>query len=145
MDENNVEAVHGEGIEFDLRDRLRFAAGSLAADFGDQVPIHVAEELVFSSAEGLLAAASVTDFVPILAERKARQAVRSGTAVPSTPPASAPPPASAAPPACAPPRTAAPASPPLLAVPDDALTRLRDDVERARMRVAEWRANLTRR
>ncbi|HTC81661.1 MAG TPA: hypothetical protein VK848_09015, partial [Acidimicrobiia bacterium] len=34
---------------------------------------------------------------------------------------------------------------PLFAVPESELTRLRGEVERARLRVAEWRAQLTRR
>ena len=89
VDEDKVEAPDGEGTGIDLRDRLRFAAGSLAADFGGELTIDLAEELVFSSAEGLLVAASVTDFVPILAERRARQVVRAGAtahaAVPAPP------------------------------------------------------------
>jgi hypothetical protein len=34
---------------------------------------------------------------------------------------------------------------PLLAVPEGDMTRLRDEVERARMRVADWAADLGRR
>ena len=179
----------GEGIEIDLRDGLIFAAGSLAADFGEGLPTDRAEELVFSSADRLLAVASVTEFVPILAERDARRAIRSGgglvaraqapvptprIAVPTPRPAvPAPRPAVPAPMAAVPvprpgfpagdgpslPASAAapPARPaatrpvtaaavaPLVAVPDGQLTRLRDRVEQARQRVAEWQAELTRR
>ncbi|MDQ1566752.1 MAG: hypothetical protein QOF96_1632, partial [Actinomycetota bacterium] len=66
--------------EIDLTDRLRFAACALAADFGDRLPAQLAEALVFSSAQGLLVSASVTEFVPILAERRARQTIRAGAA-----------------------------------------------------------------
>ncbi|HMC09269.1 MAG TPA: hypothetical protein VKL22_08110 [Actinomycetota bacterium] len=149
VDEDKVEAPDGEGTGIDLRDRLRFAAGSLAADFGGELTIDLAEELVFSSAEGLLVAASVTDFVPILAERRARQVVRAGAtahaAVPA-PPAGPPRPAQLAtaptPPVPSPPAAAVA---PLFAVPESELTRLRGEVERAQLRVAEWRAQLTRR
>ena len=154
MDENSGEAADARTNEIDLRARLRSAAGSLAADFGDEVTVDVAEELVFSSAQGLLALASVTDFVPIFAERRARRAVRSGAAVPASAAAPAaaasPPPPVAAPSAPVPASVPPPASPgagvaPLLAVPGDTLTRLRDEVERARLRLAGWRADLTRR
>ncbi len=56
MDENRI-----EDTEIDLRDRLMFAAGSLAADFGEELSVDLAEALVFSSAQGLLVSASVTD------------------------------------------------------------------------------------
>jgi hypothetical protein len=167
VDENDVEAT-----EIDLRDRLLFAAGSLAADFGDELSVDLAETLVFSSAQGLLVSASVTEFVPILAERRARQpfraAARSSVPVPRpsgpmvvpvpaprpAPPFIAPPPAppvavSAAAPAGAS-QGPAPGSDtdgvaPLLSVPQGDMTRLRDEVERARVRVAEWTAELGRR
>jgi hypothetical protein len=202
----------GEGLEIDLRDRLLFAAGSLAADIGEALPAERAEELIFTSADRLLAVASVTEFVPILAERHARRLVRSGAvptmaqgpvpgprigvptprpavpaprpavpaprpavplprsgftggtghtgaatapAPPSAPPAARPanppagpvtPPPSAPAPAVPPGiTTPRPGSAPLLAVPDGQLTRLRDDVERARRRVAEWQAGRSRR
>jgi hypothetical protein len=187
VDENDIETT-----EIDLRDRLLFAAGSLAADFGEELSVDLAEALVFSSAEGLMVSASVTEFVPILAERRARQAFRSGASAarsavpvprpavpaprPSVPssrpglptfdgapagPAAAPPvtayrPArlvTAPPPAV--PVTAPPPSPPvtaprqgvvpLLAVPEGDMTKLRDEVERARLRVADWTADLGRR
>ena len=154
----------GEGIEIDLRDRLIFAAGSLAADFVGALPTARAEELVFSSADRLLALASVTEFVPILAERDARRTIRIGggptaraqSPVPA-PRISVPPPQSAvpaprpavparpAPAAQAPPPAPAVAVAPLVAVPDDELTRLWDRVERARQRVAEWQAQLSQR
>jgi len=135
--------------EIDLTDRLRFAADSLSADFGDALSADSAEALVFSSAEGLLATASVRDFVPILAERRARRAVRSrATAPPSVPeatpveiqPETAPAPAPALPPA-SPSRSAEP----LLAVPAEHLNRLRDRVDLVRVRVSDWRADLDRR
>ena len=191
----------GAGIEIDLRDRLLFAAVSLAADFGEELPVDRAEELVFRSAEPLLAMASVTEFVPILAERRARQAVRAGAggptparaavpvprpavpvprpAVPASRPAVPAPrpavpssgpgvsgsggplpwPATPARPTGPPPAPAPPVAPrseptaapgpapgaPRLAVTEGELTRLRDEVERVRRRVAEWRADLTRR
>jgi hypothetical protein len=119
----------------DLNDRLRFAAGSLAADFGGDLPVDLAEELVFGSAEGLLAAASVIEFVPILAERRARQALRSGApgarpAVPSPPPDDGP---------TVTPTVAAAANPPAMtAVPEGQLSRLRAEVETARARVEAW-------
>ena len=132
----------------DLTDRLRFAAGSLAADFGEELSVDHAETLVFSSAEGLLSAASVTEFVPILAERRARLAVRSAVrdepaVLPAIPVEYVPAPAPPAPP------PAAHSEPldvvPLLAVPDRDVTRLRNDLERVRMRVSDWRADLGRR
>jgi hypothetical protein len=101
-----------EDKEIDLRDRLRFAADALAADC--ELTADRAEALVFSSAEGLLASASVMEFVPIFAERRARQAVRTGVAspgaAPAQAPAAAPPPAPVPPPASTPP--AAPTPPP---------------------------------
>lgn len=131
--------------EIDLTDRLRFAAGSLAADFGDSLTADHAEALVFSSAEGLLATASVTDFVPILAERRARLAFRAGASGPPTvaaePPAAEPTPA--APAAPAPPNGAG--AEPLLAVPMADLDRLRDRVDRVRVRLSDWRADLEQR
>jgi hypothetical protein len=204
VDENRI-----EDTEIDLRDRLMFAAGALAADFGEELSVDLAEALVFSSAQGLLVSASVTEFVPILAERRARQAFRSAVSAarssvpvprpvvpeprpavpaprpavpaprPSVPssrpglptfdgPASGPmaPPVTAtrptplvtAPPPAVPVPTPPPAPPvaaprpappdgvaPLLAVPEGDMTRLRDDVERARMRLADWMADLGRR
>lgn len=144
------------GNEVDLGDRLRFAAGSLAADFGEELTVDHAEALIFRSAEGLLAAASVTDFVPILAERRARLAVRSATLTRSAAPP--PEPAPPATPEPAPPVTdtaPAPASlapkpertavAPLIAVPDRELARLRNEIERVRMRLADWRSDLGRR
>jgi hypothetical protein len=158
--------------DIDLTDRLRSAAGSLAAAFGDEVTIDLAEELVFSCAEALLAAASVTDFVPILAERRARQAVRTvggpspaPTSPPPAPPEAAIPMAVPAVPtpgpglACSqppfPPRAAA-ATPaasrrpgngvsPRFAVEAAEMTRLRDDLGRIRQRVDGWLAGLSRR
>ena len=133
------------GIEIDLRDRLRFAADSLAADFENELTADHAEELVFSSAEGLLAAASVTDFVPILAERRARLAVRAGVA----PPSPAPPAAPAGPPV---PQHGAPSPPPapgrpdvdpLLALPGEAVTSLRERLERAKTQVAGWQTEIS--
>ena len=136
--------------EIDLREGLRFAADSLAAHFGDDLPADHAEALVFSSAEGLLATASVTQFVPILAERRARLAVRSGGTVRPEATVPAPPPAAPAPPepAVEAPPAPAPAPPPangsavapLLAVPKDDMNRLRDHVDRVRVRVSDWRA-----
>ena len=54
MDEGDSRGPDGpdETTEIDLRDRLRFAAGALAADLGDQFPFDLAEALVFSSAQG---------------------------------------------------------------------------------------------
>jgi hypothetical protein len=143
--------------EIDLTDRLRFAACALAADFGDRLPAQLAEALVFSSAQGLLVSASVTEFVPILAERRARQAIRAGAAAgprpgraawsqpsfpiptgpaaPTARPAAPPVPTTPAPPAAAPVE-------PLFALPESQLVRLRDEVERARMRLADWKAGL---
>jgi len=164
VDDETIERGNGNGSEIDLRsevdvrdgvdlhDRLRFAAGSLAADFTGTLTLDVAEELIFNSAEGLLAAASVTDFVPILAERRARRTVRSSGWAPP-PPASGDAPSatpSAAPPAAVPPPpppqpSAAAAAEPLLAVPPDVLAQLRHGVERLRGRVDEWRADLTQR
>ena len=133
--------------EIDLTDRLRFAADSLSADFGDALSADSAEALVFSSAEGLLATASVRDFVPILAERRARRAVRSRATAPPAVPEATPveiqpetPPAPALPPA-SPSRSAEP----LLAVPAEHLNRLRDRVDLVRVRVSDWRADLDRR
>ncbi|MEW6475366.1 MAG: three-helix bundle dimerization domain-containing protein [Actinomycetota bacterium] len=163
--------------EIDLQERLRFAADSLVADFGGNVTADHAEALVFSSAEGLLASASVTEFVPILAERRARHAVRSGATAQASadavpPPASRPeaaqaaveppaptpapapaspapapesaPAASAAAPTLGPVREAAPpngsAVAPVFAVPADDMNRLRDHVDRLRVRVSDWRA-----
>jgi hypothetical protein len=165
MGDDDIETT--DNAEIDLRDRLRFAAGSLAADFSDELTVDLAEELVFNSAEGLLAAASVTEFVPILAERRARQVFRAGAATlpvadpgtgvhnpPADPPSAAtpagppdPPPPVGAPPTSPPLATAPPTNgvAPLLAVAESELTRLRDEVERARRRVTEWRSHLTRR
>jgi hypothetical protein len=121
--------------EIDLSDRLRSAAESLAADFSDEISAERAETLVFRSAEGLLAAASLTEFVPILAERRARLAMRSET------PAAAPVPA----PVDAV-ETADPADvPPLLALPERDLARLRNDIDRLRLRVAGWQAEVAHR
>ena len=138
--------------EIDLRDRLRFAADSLAADFGGKLSADHAEALVFSSAEGLLASASVREFVPILAERRARLAVRSGVAVgsgaaarpalravPQAPAAEAPPAPAAAP---VPGAGNGVTAQPLLAVPTAEVERLRERVDRVRVRVADWRAEL---
>lgn len=152
----NDETIHpgdGGGPEIDVRDdvdlhgRLRFAAGSLAADFRGVLTLDRAEELVFTSAERLLAFASVTDFVPILAERQARRAVRSTPADLSMPLPVADAPTAPPDPPARPAPAPAPAAPvaPLLAVSDEALNRLRHGVERARARVAEWRTELTRR
>lgn len=127
----------------DLTDRLRFAAGSLAADFGDELSVDHAEALVFSSAEGLLSEASVTDFVPILAERRARLAVRSAAA--GQPAASPAVPVEYVPAPTAPPAAAGSQRHdvvPLLVVPHRDVTRLRNDVERLRMRVSDWRADV---
>jgi hypothetical protein len=141
----------GVGTEIDLRDRLRFAAGSLAADLGPGLTVDHAEELVFSSAEGLLAAASVTEFVPILAERRARLAIRSAAMARSAAPAPASPvrsePALPARPAPATPTPAPPSAAvtPLMAVPDRDITRLHNEIERARMRLADWRSDLGQR
>lgn len=186
MDEEIDLRDHDGPPEIDLTDRLRFAADSLAADFGDALNADDVEALVFSSAEGLLATASVRDFVPIFAERRARLAVRSGAAAPvstavppmrgaetpvtaAIPPATAaqppadlepepavleatpvdfqeePPPAPAAPPVATPDPTNGSAAEPLLAVPVDDLNRLRDRVDRVRVRVSDWRADLDRR
>ena len=138
--------------EIDLRDRLRFAADSLAADFGDSLTADRAEALVFSSAQGLLATASVTDFVPILAERRARLAVRAGVAerpaateaVAATPVIQAEPEPAAMVVEAPRPRDT-PATEPLLAVPVDDLDRLRDRVDQARVRLSDWRADLAQR
>jgi hypothetical protein len=143
--------------EIDLTDRLRFAACALASDFGDRLPAQLAEALVFSSAQGLLVSASVTEFVPILAERRARQAIRAGAAAGPGParaawsPPSFPIPNGPAAPAArpaAPPVPADPAPPlaapvePLFALPESRLVRLRAEVERAQMRLADWKAGL---
>jgi hypothetical protein len=158
-----------ETNEVDLKNRLRFAADSLAADFAE-LTADRAEALVFSSAEGLLASARVTDFVPIFAERRARRAVRAGTAPAATQPAATPPPpAPASAPLAAPPPTPAPAPappppapapapsppatsrtastgrPPALAVSGDEMARLRDGVEQLKERLSYWQADLTRR
>jgi hypothetical protein len=144
-DSQNTEIDLRDGpTEIDLAGRLRFAAGSLAADFGDRLPVDLAEALVFSSAQGLLVSASVTEFVPILAERRARQAFRAAVPVPR-PEAPAPRPEAPVPQPTVPtPRPDVPSSSvaPVLAVPETQLTRLRDDVEQARLRVARWRAGL---
>jgi len=165
VDDETIERGNGNGTELDLRSdvdvrdgvdlygRLRFAAGSLAADFTGALPLDVAEELIFSSAEGLLAAASVTDFVPILAERRARRTVRtSGWAPPPAaadeppaPPAAEPPSADEPPAPPAPQVLPPPAAEPLLAVPADVLAQLRHGVEGLRGRVDAWRADLTQR
>ena len=137
--------------EIDLRDRLRFAAGSLAADFGDQLTTDRAEELVFSSAEGLLASASVTEFVPVLAERRARLTVRSGLPVPpvllaepaATPVPPTPPPMTPNP--TLPPEPTAPPAPPLLAIPSDEVARLRAGVACLREQVAGYLSTVTSR
>jgi hypothetical protein len=149
--------------EIDLRDKLIFAAGSLAADFGGALSADRAEELVFTSADRLLAAASVTDFVPILAERDARRTIRTGRAGPVTvslPAVRCDPVTVEAPVEAIPVETVAVESPtletttvaeppvaasPLLALPDGQLTELRGGVERARERLAEWQTDLTRR
>ena len=145
-----------EDKEIDLRQRLRFAADSLAADFGDELSADRAQALVFSSAEGLLTSASVTEFVPILAERRARLAARAGTAPSVTasappPPAPAPPPPPRAPVPAPPPPAPAPApaasSPagrrePLLAVSVEDMARLRTGVARLKGRLTDWQADL---
>ena len=147
------------GTEIDLTDRLRFAADALAADFSDQLTADYAEALVFSSAEGLLARASVTEFVPILAERRARIAVRSARfAVPDDEVAAPAPAVEPAPVAEALPvemtepvaeTVAAPTNgstaAPLMAVPSEELARLRDRVDQIRVRVSDWRAEQDRR
>ncbi|HYH52168.1 MAG TPA: hypothetical protein VEG38_21710 [Acidimicrobiia bacterium] len=144
------------GVEIDLRDRLRFAADSLAADFNGALTADHAEALVFSSAEGLLATASVTEFVPILAERRARLAVRSGQPavsadpVPLTAPTSADTPSVWSRPGAettdSAPAVASgadgPATEPVFAVAADQLDRLRDRVDLVRVRVADWRAQI---
>jgi hypothetical protein len=132
--------------EVDLSDRLRFAAGSLAADFGETVTAEHAEALVFSSADVLLADASVTEFVPILAERRARLALRS-TTMPPPSPRSAPTVAAATEPAAprAGERGTVPPVSPLVSVPDWRLAELRETLEQVRDRVAGWRAELDRR
>jgi hypothetical protein len=131
----------GVDEEIDLRERLRFAANALAADFGGNLTADHAEALVFSSAEGLLATASVTEFVPILAERRARLAVRSGAAAPPVT-AAAPPVTVAAPPVTAAVPTNESTVAPLISVPDETMNRLRDHVDRVRVRVSDWRAEL---
>jgi len=146
--------VRDDAVEIDLRDRLRFAAGALAADFDGTLTADHAEALVFSSAEGLMATASVTEFVPILAERRARLAFRSGET-------SAPPPVAAVlvedVPTVELPVVEAPsvearlvegngsAPEPVFAVGTAELDRLRDRVDLVRVRVADWRAELDRR
>ena len=93
--------------------------------------------------------ASVTDFVPILAERRARLAVRSG--VPGRPVCGGghsggglcrrlP----AGPPDRRRPIRAGPTWRPCWRSPSGTLTRLRNDVERLHMRVSEWRAEPAR-
>jgi hypothetical protein len=205
-DPTEIDLTEDTTLEIDLRDRLLFAAGSLAADYGDSLPVDLAEALVLSSAQGLLVSASVTEFVPILAERRARQSLRSSATVPSPPQAAVPVPRTVVPtprPAVPAPRPAVPAprpevpssrpgvptpngpapaprtsaapsahavepaapSPvpaasaptpapsatevpgvaPLVAVPEDQMARLRGDMERARRRVAAWRAEQGRR
>jgi hypothetical protein len=142
--------------EIDLRDRLRFAADALAADFDGQLTADHAEALVFRSAEGLLARASVMEFVPILAERRARLAVRSGgvgvaVSAAAPPAAMALPLASIAPPmpVVKPPEpTPEPSTEPanglavaaLIEIPVEQLNGLRDRVDRVRAQVAGWRA-----
>ena len=118
--------------EIDLTDRLRFAAGALASDLGDEITVDHAEALVFSSAERLLAAASVTEFVPILAERLARVAMRSG---PPAGPAAPPPPPG---PTVIVEAPGTPAVPPIMAVPEGDLAQIRERVERLRNRLAAW-------
>jgi len=130
----------GQRSDIDLTDRLRFAAGSLAADFGEELPFEYAEALVFRSAEGLLAAASVTEFVPILAERRARLEMRAAPRTGAPPAESRPSPPAA--------RSVAPAGPPavepLLAVPERDLTRLHHHVERLHRQVADLQARVGR-
>lgn len=161
--------VRDDTVEIDLRDRLRFAADSLAADslaadFAGALTADHAEALVFSSAQGLLARASVTEFVPILAERRARHAVRSGALAPGPTIATPAPPSPAptgvlveVPPVVvdedeepvevwAPPvDTNGGNTAPLIALAAEDLDRLRDRVDLARVRVADWRADLDRR
>ena len=135
--------VRDDTVEIDLRDRLRFAADSLAADFNGTVTADHAEALVFNSAEGLLATASVTEFVPILAERRARLAVRSGRPATASVAAATPAPAATA---AEPPsvwsRPPEPAAEPVIAVASEHLDRLRERVDLVRVRVADWRAGL---
>ena len=155
VDSTEIDLTDETGTEIDLRDRLRFAAGALAADFGDRLPAELAESLVFSSAQGLLVSASVTEFVPIFAERRARQAIRLSAPVPAIEvetgdpepePDLAPSPADngAAPKA----NGTAPAAggvAPIVAVPGETFARLRGEVEQLRQRVMEWRAEQDRR
>jgi hypothetical protein len=155
MDEGattEIDLRDGEERTVDLTHRLRFAAGSLAADLSDEISLDHAEALVFSSAEGLLAAASVTEFVPILAERRARLAVRSAVLSRGGPAPVAPAreiEASLPVLEAVPVETEDHAVPsgvePLMAVPERDLTRLRNDIERLRMQVADWRADQRRR
>jgi hypothetical protein len=114
----------------DLTDRLRFAAGSLASDFGGDISVERAEALVFRSAEGLLAAASVTEFVPVLAERRARLTLRNAL------PAGIPPGPVPVPPAETIEARRRPDVEPLLAVPQRDLAELRERIERLRRRLA---------
>lgn len=143
-----IDLRDGEERTVDLTNRLRFAAGALAADFGHEVSLDHAEALVFSSAEGLLAAASVTEFVPILAERRARLAVR--TAALTRTPRAVPAPEES--PFIVLEAVAVETDvepdhgvPPLMAVPEGVLTRMRHDIERLRLRVSDWRADQDRR
>ncbi len=133
--------MSGAMTGIDLTDRLRFAAGSLASDFGGDISVERAEALVFRSAEGLLAAASVTEFVPVLAERRARLTLRS--AVPDGPTTagsssgpSAPEVAPAAPRVRIRAERDRPPVRPLLAVPERDMADLRQRVERLRRRLA---------
>jgi hypothetical protein len=149
--DEDIDGSDQPSSEIDLRNRLRSAADSLAADFGGTLTADHAEALVFSSAEGLLATASVTEFVPILAERRARLAVRSELRTEQPLPSGAAPrdDRPAVEPSTADPGStdgAAPRPPgPLLAIPDEHVDRLRDRVDLIRVRVADWRAELDRR
>ena len=92
----------------------------------------------------LLSTATVTQFVPILAERRARLAARSAArdepVLPAIPVEYVPAPAPPAVPAPAPPEPLDVA--PLLAIPHRDLTRLRNEVQRVQMRVSDWRADV---
>lgn len=101
-----------------LVQRLRFVAETLDAEFGGLSRAD-AERLIFSAAHEVLSAASVVQFVPTFAERRARHILQAGDFVPGEdlpePAAAAPPvlpPEPAPPPAAAPRATPATASRP---------------------------------
>lgn len=64
-----------------LVERLRLVAGSLTAEFRDLSRTD-AERLMFAAAQEVLSEASVAQFVPTFAERRARRLLRAGQPIP---------------------------------------------------------------